>query len=136
MSSTLLFRRSHLKPLLRPLAMAAAGFVLLLCWAERGRSESTGKLDLFAGLQSRLVRDGFDSSVVRTIYSRPEVNFDQRGLAAYFSHREATLNYDQFLSRTCIRRAIGYVDKHRMALHQAQKLYGVEAEIITAIMLV
>ncbi len=131
-SSTLLFRHSHLKPAVRTLTTVVVGFVCLLGWADRGRGEPP----TFATLQKRLVRDGFDRFLVRAIYSSPEVTFDQQGVTAYFSHREATLNYDQFLTRSSIDGASGYLNKHRRALRQAQKLYGVEAEVITAIMLV
>ncbi|NVM57883.1 MAG: lytic murein transglycosylase [Desulfobacterales bacterium] len=116
--------------------MAVVTFVSLLGWADRTRGEPSGGPDHFATVQRRLIRDGFDRSLVRALYSRPEVAFDQKGVTAYFLLREAMLNYDQFLSKSSIDHAIDYLSKYGKALQEAQKLYGVEAEVITAIILV
>jgi membrane-bound lytic murein transglycosylase B len=90
----------------------------------------------FATLQDRLIRDGFDKPFVQGLYARPEAVFDHRGITAYFSHRESTLNYDQFLSKKSIHKATAYLKTHSEALKQVARQYGVQGEIITAILLV
>jgi membrane-bound lytic murein transglycosylase B len=90
----------------------------------------------FAELQKSLVRDGFEEAEILALYSRPEAALDYEGVTAYFLHREATLNYDQFLSKSSIEKAVSYLKLHEKALQEATKQYGVEAEIVTAILLV
>jgi membrane-bound lytic murein transglycosylase B len=51
-------------------------------------------------------------------------------------HTESSLNYDQFTSKKSIKTALGYITEHKTALDQAQKIYGVDPTIITAILLV
>lgn len=132
---TLLFRHSYRGAALWFLATAVLSFVWLLDTDCAG-GESSGRPDFFATLKTRLVRDGFNRSLIRSLYSRPGVTFDQRGVSAYFLHREATLNYDQFLTRSSIGRAIDYLGQHQKALKRAQGVYGVDEEVITAIILV
>jgi membrane-bound lytic murein transglycosylase B len=51
-------------------------------------------------------------------------------------HREAELNYDQFTSKKSIRNASKYMKQHEKILDRTEKTYGVDKEIITAIILV
>ncbi len=90
----------------------------------------------FAELQKSLVRDGFAEAEIGALYSRPEATLDPEGITAYFLHREATLNYDQFLSESSIEKAVSYLKLHEKALQEATKQHGVNAEIVTAILLV
>jgi membrane-bound lytic murein transglycosylase B len=92
--------------------------------------------DAFAALKIRLVRDGFDESLIQSLYARSEVTFDHQTVSVYFLHREVSLNYDQFLTESSINHASDYLEKYQKTLRQAQSVYGVDGEIITAIMLV
>jgi len=112
--------------------MAVFSFVWVLGFNDAARGES----EPFTTLRARLIQDGFDTSLIQSLYARPEVTFDHQGVSAYFLHREATLNYDQFLTQASIEKANAYLGKHHKALTQAQSVYGVEHEIITAIILV
>lgn len=136
MNFTLLFRYSHWEAALHLLAVAVLSFVWLIGCADNAYGEPSTKYDCYASLQERLIRDGFERSLIRSLYSRPEVTLDQEGLAAYFSHREATLNYNQFLTQSSIDQAIEYLGQHQKALKQAQSVYGVEGEVVGAIILV
>lgn len=137
MGFTLLSRHSHWEAAVHLLTVSILVFVLLLGWTLNAYGEpSTSRPDSYAILQGRLVGDGFDESLIRSLYSRPEVTFDQRGLTAYYSHREATLNYDQFSTQSSIDQAIGYLGQHQKALKHTQDVYGVDQEVITAIILV
>ena len=135
-NSTLLFQHSHWDVMSRRLAAAALSFVCLLGWADGAHGEPSRRPHPFGTLQQRLIGDGFDRSLIKAIYARPEVTLDEQGLTAYFLHREATLDYDQFLAESSVDHAIGYLKKHGAALLHAQELYGVEGEVVTAILLV
>ncbi len=135
-NSILLFQRSYWDVLSPLLAAGFLCFVCLLGWADGTHGNASTRSDPFAMLQQRLISDGFDRSLIQAIYARPEVTLDERGLTAYFLHREATLNYDQFLTPSSIDKAKDYLRKHGPALEHAQEFYGVEGEVVTAILLV
>jgi len=136
MSFTLLYRPNSWHTALWWLTLAALGFIWLLVSAHGSLGGPSARPDPFSALQQRLVGDGFDKALVEAIYSRPEVSFDREGVMAYSSHREATLNYDQFLAPSSIDHAIDYANKYRNVLLKTQMQYGVEGEVITDILLV
>ena len=90
----------------------------------------------FKTLQKRLIQDGFDKGRIKELYSRPQVYFETKGVSRFIQHREATLNYDQFSSPVSIRKARLYMQKHQSILASTSQSYGVDKEIITAIILV
>lgn len=114
--------------------------VLLIIFAvlvsSAGTALAQNSLVDFGPLKKMLVRDGFDAQQIDSLYNRTGVEFDIGTLSRFFSHREATLNYDQFVSRRAIKKARNYIDRYRSELEKAEKEYGVDKEIITAIMLV
>lgn len=114
----------------------AAVAVLCCVWLSGEAGFARDEPDPFATLKDRLIQDGFDSTLIQSLYAKSEVTFDSRGISAYFLHREATANYEQFLTDRSIHQAVDYLDKHEKTLKQAQEVYGVEGEIITAIILV
>lgn len=136
MNFILLSRYSFWEAAPRLLSVAVLCFIFLIGYSDKANCETLTKDEPYAILQDRLIRDGFERSHIRSLYSRPEMTLDQKALAAYFSHREATLNYDQFLARSSIDQTIDYLGRHQNALKQAQNLYGVEEEVISAIILV
>ncbi|MFO7557602.1 MAG: lytic murein transglycosylase [Desulfobacterales bacterium] len=87
-------------------------------------------------LGERLVKDGFNREHIERIYSSPRVHLETKGIALFSVHSEAKLNYNQFLSKSNIRKAKAYLSSHREALQNAEKEFGVEKEIITAVILV
>ncbi len=90
----------------------------------------------FEFLQEKLIKEGFDKGMIKDLYSRPEVYFDFKGVSRYFVHREAKLNYDQFTSKSSIKKAKSYMEKYNTELSRAERIYGVDRKIITAIILV
>lgn len=130
MNFTSLFRRNTWKRLLLLLGIVVMCSFML---ESLTRSET---IDPFAALKTRLIKDGFDRILIRSFYSRPEVGFDKRCVSAYFLHREGTLDYSQFLTQSSIDRAIDYLGQHQGVLKQARSVYGVEEEVIGAIILV
>lgn len=137
MISILLFHYRDRHFVFRLLTILVLTLACMLNWSERAaRCEPSRNPHAFAGLQKRLIRDGFDRSMIRAIYSKPQMNFDGQGVTVYFLHREASLNYDQFVAQPSIKPAKRYLSKHQGALERADKRYGVEPEVITAIILV
>ncbi|MCP4114442.1 MAG: lytic murein transglycosylase [Desulfobacteraceae bacterium] len=90
----------------------------------------------FNRLIQRLVNDGFQEDTIKKIFKNPKVFFDAKGVSLFFVHNESSLDYDQFLSKPSIRNARAYMEKHKVILDKAQKEYGVDKTIITAIILV
>ena len=93
----------------------------------------------FQTLQTRLINDkkaNFTAEQVNRIYNNPGVFFDIKGVSSYFRHQEGKLNYDQFLSSKSIKKANDYMRAHHADLLKAEMDYGVDKEVITAIMLV
>jgi membrane-bound lytic murein transglycosylase B len=111
-------------------------FMLQVGFPERIiASEQNGEA-LFRVLQEELVKDGFDAAFLARIYSSPDVHFDDKGISQFFRHSESKLNYDQFTTYRSIRKARIYMEKHMAELDAAEKTYGVDKEVITAIILV
>jgi membrane-bound lytic murein transglycosylase B len=135
-SSTLLYPRNHLGFSSTWFGIAVWTFVWLFCGADLACGKASTKPVSFKTLQERLVREGFDRSFVQALYARPEATFGHKGITAYFLHRESTLNYGQFLSKRTIGKASAYLTKHTKAFEKTLQQYGVEAEVITAILLV
>ncbi|MFZ2805683.1 MAG: lytic murein transglycosylase [Desulfosalsimonadaceae bacterium] len=93
----------------------------------------------FTPLQNHLINDKeekFTQEQISRLFNHPAVSFDIKGVSSYFQHRESTLNYDQFLSDESINNAKAYMHKNQASLLKAEANYGVDKEVITAIMLV
>jgi len=101
-----------------------------------GRAQAESDPDYFTALQKRLIADDFNADLINDIFDGSAITFDIDGISAYFRHRESTLNYDQFLSAKSLRSARNYMETHKEALASAEKEYGVDKSVITAVMLV
>jgi membrane-bound lytic murein transglycosylase B len=95
--------------------------------------ESDRTFDL---LKKRLVEDGLDNTMVEKLYAQRGVYFDTKSASLFFLHKEAKLNYDQFATQSSISKAKKYMKDHKVELEDAEKTYGVDKKIITAILLV
>lgn len=90
----------------------------------------------FDVLGQRLIEDGFDATFVIGLYSEPRSVFDENGIVRYYTHREATANYGQFLEESSIKSAQDYLSKYETALSKAESKYGVPKQVIVGILLV
>jgi membrane-bound lytic murein transglycosylase B len=90
----------------------------------------------FEPLQKKLIQDGFDSEKIKTLYDRPQVHFEADGVIVLFTYSESKVNYDQFSNDWSIRKAKKYMEKHQDELERTEKTYGVDKNVITAILLV
>jgi len=90
----------------------------------------------FETLQEKLVSEGFEKEKIVQIYQSPNVFFDTKGVSLFFVHREASLNYSQFPSPLSLAAAKIYLKSYEEELSRAEATYGVDREVITAIILV
>ena len=90
----------------------------------------------FKTLQESLIKEGFDKNTIIGLYNNPKVYFETRKASLFLMHREAVLNYDQFSSPENIQKSRNYMTRHKTDLLRAEKQYGVNKEIITAIILI
>ena len=110
--------------------------ILSFIFFSQNAAGSNNSNNYFESLQKRLIEDGLDKDRITELYKRPEVYFEKKGVSRFLVHREASLNYNQFASKKSIRNALKYMEKHQKVLERTEKAYGVDKEIITAIILV
>lgn len=118
----------------RALHILFAAMAFLCIWSSAAPAQE--KADPFTVLRQKLVADGFSAEAVSQLYSRPEVFVEADGVSRFFIHSEAKLNYDQFSSPESIEKAQRYLQENTTALGEAEKTYGVDKRVITAILLV
>ena len=90
----------------------------------------------FEPLQKKLIQDGFDAEKIKSLYDRPQVHFEADGVTVLFTYSESKVNYDQFSNDWSIDKAKQYMAEHMDALERTEKAYGVDKNVITAILLV
>jgi membrane-bound lytic murein transglycosylase B len=112
-------------------------FAVLWLWLPI-QAEATAKnnTDHFQALQTKLIKDGFNSDKITKLYSRPQVFFESDGVTILFTYSESKVDYDQFANNWSIDKAKKYMQKHREDLDRVEKAYGVDSRVITAILLV
>ena len=110
---------------------------LALFWVtpSPAASKEDGK-EHFEELQQRLVADGFDAKLIQNIYADRKVFFESRGVSLYFLHNEATLDYNKMTKKSWIREGRVYMREQAAAFEAAEKKFGVEPNVIAAIILV
>jgi peptidoglycan lytic transglycosylase B len=109
---------------------------LLIVMAQTPAAAQQDVNTFLNSVQRRLVADGFDPVRIKAIYQNEEVFFETKGASLYFLHNEATLDYDKMTKRPWIREGKVYMRKQSKALQKAEKEYGVDPNVITAIILV
>jgi membrane-bound lytic murein transglycosylase B len=90
----------------------------------------------FVTLQERLIADGLEASLVRSVYQNPLVKLELEVVAANLVRSEAALNYDQFLSKYSVHKAKRYIERHGTSLDEANRRFGVEPSVIVAVLMV
>ncbi len=109
---------------------------LILIVSSPLSGQETEKNNDFYHLTLRLIKDGFEKEKIEQLFSNEKIFFNPKGVSLFFIHTESSLDYDQFLSKKSINNALKYMEEHKEALNQAQKIYGVDKATITAILLV
>ena len=119
------------------LSCGAIGAMTICFWmASMLPAASEDSTAPFNSLQARLAQEGFDPVMLKTLFQKPDVHFESRTMSLYFMHSEARVNYDQFLSPESLQKAKKYIQDHLSDLNAAEETFGVNKEVITAIMLV
>ncbi len=91
--------------------------------------------DIYGGLKQKLVQDGFSRQQVANAFQYvPPPMF--RLVSRTMKIREGEANYDHFLAPSEIAAARRFMADHRKCFRRAEAAYGVEPEIIAAILLV
>lgn len=96
----------------------------------------TPKGNEFAKLSQQLIQDGFNPKRINALFSNGKVFFTPSDVSLFFIHSESSLNYDQFIASKPIAKARNYMETHKESLDRAEKKYGVDKTVITAILLV
>ena len=110
--------------------------VAVFLWSGSSWAAKKNNKHHFDPLQKKLIQDGFDSEKIKTLYDRPQVHFEAEGVTILFTYSESKVNYDQFSNDWSIRKAKKYMVKHQDELERTEKKYGVDKNVITAILLV
>ncbi len=114
-------------------------FILLFCIflsLPHAIAQKLQKGNEFAKLSQRLIQDGFNPEKINSLFSSDQVFFSPSGVSSFFIHSESSLNYDQFIAPKPIANAREYMQTYGKSLDLAEKTYGVDKTIITAILLV
>jgi membrane-bound lytic murein transglycosylase B len=122
-----------------PIKNKVFGFALLImgwvCFTQTS-VHAKNSHTYFDTLQESLIKDGFDKNMIIKLYSNPKIYFETKKASGFLSHSESVLNYDQFTLPKNIRNSRKYMAKHKPDLLKAERIYGVNKEIITAIILI
>lgn len=91
---------------------------------------------LFSNLQQRLIADGLDANLVKSIYQNPRARLELEVVAGNLVRSEATLNYEQFLSSYSVHKAARYLKRYGQTLEEVERSFGVEPEVVVAVLMV
>jgi membrane-bound lytic murein transglycosylase B len=120
----------------KPWSVAGTLLILLVSLFQTPAiADSQGKA-YFTALEKRLVADGFDPERIKDVYQSDDVFFESKGVSLYFLHNEATLDYKKMTKHSWIQEGRVYMRQQDKALQKALKEYGVDPNVITAIILV
>ena len=78
----------------------------------------------FRSLEIRLINDQsekFQPDQIKTLFEDSDVEFEVKTVSSYFQHKEAKLNYDQFLSDDSIEKARQYQRNTKTDLEKSGK---------------
>ncbi|MEJ2167430.1 MAG: lytic murein transglycosylase [Desulfobacterales bacterium] len=128
-----------MSPRVNPYCMMRKLIIILAAvflWPGFSRAADENNTHQFEPLRQQLIKDGFDSEKIQTLYDRAEVNFEAEGATVLFTYSESKVDYDQFSNDWSISQAKKYMAEHKEELAKTEKAYGVDKKIITAILLV
>lgn len=108
----------------------------VILWSGSSWAVKRNNNHYFEPLQKKLIQDGFDSEKIKGLYERPQVYFETDGVSILFTYSESKVDYDQFSNDWSIGKAKKYIDKHQEELERIENAYGVDKNVITAILLV
>ncbi len=114
-------------------SLFAAAIISVLFCSPAAPSPS---ISPFEPAMELLVRDGFDKDEIQRIFTDQRAEPALESVSLFFVHSEARLDYDQFTTDDSVAKARAYIDAYREDLERAEKEYGVDKNVIAAILLV
>lgn len=122
----------------------AAIWSFLLVWAVlaagpgvAGSADSSdGIPEVFVSLFNKLIADGIDEDVMRSIFSDPRIEFLPNALEINIKHVEKPAHYGRFVQPAYVKIGHEFVQQYFGFMKEIEAGYGVPAEVITAILLV
>ena len=114
----------------------AVSLIILLAICSRAFAEQNVSHSYFNALEHKLIQDGFDAQRIQNLFQSDQLVFETKGVTAYFQHNEATLDYDKMTTSSWISEARAYMSENAKSLQAAEKKFGVDPKVITAIILV
>ncbi len=121
---------------LRMLLLSIIVLAVPVLWPGDAAADTPNGIWQFKALQEKLIQDGFQPDNILKFYQNPRVSFERQTVSLFFVHSEGKLNYDQFTNDWSIGQARKYMQKHRDQLEKTEQAYGVDKQVITAIILV
>jgi membrane-bound lytic murein transglycosylase B len=85
-------------------------------------------------LVNRLSLDGLDKGYLQDLFSRSEFKLVPQAIAQSLVRKEASLNYAQFLEKYSVDRTISYLKANRTTLEKMERLFGISAPVVVAIL--
>lgn len=124
----------------RTVGALAVFMVLLLGVAGNAAAQALSEGASFqfdvSGLKSALRKEGFDELYLQQVFSNTNLRVDMNVLRFNIFPSEKPADYSQFLTPEAIQSCKGFLQEQRELLERTEREYGVEKEIITAILLV
>jgi membrane-bound lytic murein transglycosylase B len=110
--------------------------VISLCVVSFSPVSASVQESPFAPVKNLLMQDGFNPSKLDKLFGDHRIEPAFKSVSLFFIHSEARLNYAQFTTEESIKKAQLYIEEHHDKLTRAEKTFGVDKNIITAILLV
>ena len=109
--------------------------ITMVSWIAASGVFAAASADGFAPVKEQLVRDGYSAHRVADAF-RGTVTPMYRLVASTLHIREGKLNYDQFLEPASMSLARDFVRRHEALLASVERKYGVDRNVVAAILLV
>ncbi|MBW2147910.1 MAG: lytic murein transglycosylase [Deltaproteobacteria bacterium] len=103
--------------------------------AQAQRKQAPIQLGL-SGLKSALQKEGFDDRYLERIFSDGRLKVDMNVLRLNIFPSEKPADYKQFLTTESLQSCKRFLQEQRKLLEKVKRKFGVEEEIITAVLLV
>ena len=110
--------------------------IMIILWSGLSLAAKRDNNHHFDPIKKKLIQDGFDSEKINELYEREEVYFQADGVTILFTYSESKVDYGQFSNDWSIGKAKEYLETHGDDLERIEKAYGVNKNVITAILLV
>lgn len=127
--------------LLRPIALIVTVFLAHFCCLDNSQSQDSrfptqSQRKIRKSLIHQLIDEGFDPTHIRTLLHDDRWELSLLVLDKNLIYRESKANYLHFLDSYSTTKARHFLQKNRAFLEETERQYGVEKEVIVAILLV